>query len=60
MKQIVLINPSEFNFNYNAIKKSIVSYISTKLMREVNEEELKGMITDVRIIHNQLALDIKL
>lgn len=60
MKQIVLIDPSKFNFNYNAIKKSIVSYISKKLMREVNEEELKGMITDVRIIHNQIALDIKL
>lgn len=60
MKQIVLIDPSKFNFSYNAIKKSIVSYISTKLMREVNEEELKGMITDVRIINNQLALDIKL
>ena len=60
MKQIVLIDSSKFNFNYNAIKKSIVSYISTKLMREVNEEELKSMITDVRIIHNQLALDIKL
>lgn len=60
MKQIVLIDPSKFNFSYNAIKKSIVSYISKKLMREVNEKELKGMITDVRIIHNQLALDIKL
>lgn len=60
MKQIVLIDPSKFNFNYNAIKKSIVSYISTKLMREANEEELKGMITDVRIINNQLAVNIKL
>lgn len=69
MKQLILIlpdveswpkNASTGNFDYNAVKKSIVSCISKRLMREVTEEEVKEMVTDVRIRHNRITLVIRL
>lgn len=45
MKQLVLIIPSALikNFDYNAAKKSIASYIGTRLI-ETNAEELPGIL----------------
>ena len=45
MEQLILIVPSALtkNFNYNAAKKSIASYIGTRLI-EVDAEDLPGMI----------------
>ena len=69
MKQLILmlpevrswpINPLTKNFDYNAVKKRITSHISKKLKREVTEEELKGMVTDVKLIHNRITLFFRL
>lgn len=45
MKQLILIIPSTSikNFNYNAAKKNIMSYIGTRLVEEC-PEEMPGML----------------
>ena len=45
MEQLIVITPSALikNFNYNAAKKNIVSYVGTRLVKDASDE-MPGII----------------